>query len=173
MQFLEKDLEQIIYEADKDALRRKGLYISGKLLRQLRIGNYGIADLVEFNRPFFHEGYNNMVKGVVRVYELKQNNISVSAFLQAIGYVKGIKTYLEKRGYENYFNFEIVLIGKDIDKKSEFIFLTDIISANIDDDKLFGSLGGKFALSFYTYSYDLNGISFNHELGYDLTNKGF
>ena len=51
MKFLEKDLEQIIFESGRDSLRERGLSISGKLLRQLRIGNYGIADLVEFVRP--------------------------------------------------------------------------------------------------------------------------
>ena len=45
MTFLEKDLEQIIFETPKEKLQEKGLVIKGKLLRQIKIGNYGIADL--------------------------------------------------------------------------------------------------------------------------------
>ncbi len=44
MKFLEKDLEQIIFESGMDSLNERGLYIRGKRLRQVRIGNYGIAD---------------------------------------------------------------------------------------------------------------------------------
>ncbi len=40
MKFLEKDLEQIIYSADKELLAQRGLEINGTLIRQLRIGNY-------------------------------------------------------------------------------------------------------------------------------------
>ena len=51
MKFLEKDLEDIIFEAPREELAKRGLHIEGKMYRQLRIGNYGIADLVTIQRP--------------------------------------------------------------------------------------------------------------------------
>ena len=46
MSFLEKDLEDIIFETDNDLLFEHGLFIDGQKKRQVRIGNYGIADLI-------------------------------------------------------------------------------------------------------------------------------
>jgi hypothetical protein len=50
MNFLEKNLEDIIFETHENKLRDRGLEISGKKLRQLRIGNYGIADMITYTR---------------------------------------------------------------------------------------------------------------------------
>ena len=51
MKFLEKDLEEIIWDAYKNdklsLINNRGLFINGLIKRQLRIGNYGIADLVQ------------------------------------------------------------------------------------------------------------------------------
>ena len=96
MNFLEKDLEQIIYEADKELLAEKGLRVNGKLLRQVRIGNYGIADLVSIRRPYQDTFFGYQEKGLITIYELKKENISVSAFLQAIGYARGIMRWMEQ-----------------------------------------------------------------------------
>ena len=59
MKFLENDLEEIIYTSGRDVLEQRGLTINGKLLRQVKIGNYGIADLIEFQRPFY-DGPDNI-----------------------------------------------------------------------------------------------------------------
>jgi len=50
MKFLEKDLEEIIFNADMKDLPEKGLHFTGVIKRQLRIGNYGVADLVTFTK---------------------------------------------------------------------------------------------------------------------------
>lgn len=175
MNFLEKDLEQIIYEADKELLANKGLKISGKLFKQLRIGNYGIADLVSFTRPGLdlNSPYEDFKfrKGKIQVIELKKDNISISAFMQALRYVKGIKTYLEKKSIEDKYNVEILLIGKNLDLESSFIYLTDFLISESDyilDDSKF-----EVDLNYYTYKYGLNGIEFNQQYGYNLVNKGF
>lgn len=175
MNFLEKDLEQIIFEANKDLLAEKGLEISGKLFRQLRIGNYGIADLVSFTRPCIDldSPYKDFKfrKGKIQVIELKKDNISISAFMQALRYVKGIKTYLDRKSIAHKYNVEILLIGKTLDLESSFVYLTEFLS--IENEFIFNSNKLEVDLSYYTYTYGINGIEFNFKYGYDLVNKGF
>lgn len=154
MKFLEYDLEEIIFKSDKDKLSEKGLFVQGKLMRQVRIGNYGIADLVEYRRDAFSI--------YITIYELKKDKISMSAFLQAVRYAKGIERYLTKK---NNFNvvFKIVLIGKSLDFSSSLIYLPDLVY-NSENEQM---------LEFYTYSYDLDGISFSEQSSYCLTKEGF
>lgn len=163
MKFLEKDLEDIIWEADNEKLCERGLLIGGKKLRQLRIGNYGIADLITIekyndyidNEPFLH----------ITVFELKKEKAGISAFLQAIRYCKGISTYLEKnKPYLNY-KLNIVICAKEIDTNSDYIFITDLIESE--------SYGMLSSVSNYSFDYNIDGITFKKESGYDLTNKGF
>jgi hypothetical protein len=162
MTFLEKDLEQIIYESGRDLLEEKGLSIEGKLYRQLRIGNYGIADLVSVKRPFYFqwdkEHDQKLFKGEIIIYELKKEKIGISAFLQSISYMKGIERYLEKRGKRDLFNLSICLIGKEIDTSGSFCFL-----ASIDE----------FPISLMTYSYNIDGINFIAHNNLGLINEGF
>lgn len=47
--FLEKTLEDIIFETSNDDLKERGLWICGNKKRQVKIGNYGIADLITCN----------------------------------------------------------------------------------------------------------------------------
>lgn len=82
MKFLEKDLEDIIFNADNESLQSRGLEIRGFKKRQLNIGNYGIADIVTFERSnYIDEEYAEYVGGenkthsrpIITVYELKKN----------------------------------------------------------------------------------------------------
>lgn len=164
MKFLEKDLEQIIFETRNEILMEKGLYISGKKIRQLKIGNYGISDIVTITRPNFIQSEDAENKGcfddvlLIEIYELKQDKISVSAFLQACGYYKGIIEYLRCKRKLNFgYRININLVGKSIDTFSEFIYLSDIF-----DNVLF-----------YTYDYRHDGISFQQHFGYTLNQSGF
>ena len=178
MNFLEKDLEQIIFEADKELLAEKGLRVNGKLLRQVRIGNYGIADLVSIERVYYHTYFERHFKGTITIYELKKDNISVSAFIQAIGYAKGIMRWMEQHpkklkclNIENY-DINIVLIGKNIDKKSEFLYLADLLNNDsLGDNSLIENFN--LSLEMFTYDYDFNGINFTKIKNYSLMNEGF
>jgi len=158
MKFLEKDLEEILEEQlstrnGNGELQEKGLYLPHymRLFRQKRIGNYGVTDLVGVERCG-----NNLN---IDVIELKKENISMSSFLQATRYAKGIQRYLfGKRKIQNVsINIRIILIGKTIDTKSELVFLTDIFE-NID---------------FYVYNYGFDGINFKKIDYYSLINEGF
>jgi len=161
MNFLEKDLEQIIFETDNELLQEKELYISGNKTRQLRIGNYGIADLVTFEKAHYYpkneHGGGFYVEDInITIYELKQNKINLSSFMQAVRYAKGIKRYMEMREFKHDYKLHICLIGKEIDLNSDFIYLADFIDN----------------LTLITYSYEFDGISFKYHTGYKLTNEG-
>lgn len=179
MDFLEKDLEQIIYEATDEQLSEH-LYLSGKRFRQLKIGNYGISDLIFVRREYKqHIDYDKRTSTiidcglVITICELKKDKIGISAFLQAINYAKGVKVFLEKREFYN-FNIEILLCGKSIDTSGGFIYLTDLFNQNEDcipyETEFTRSIK---CIDYYTYSYDFDGIKFNKEYDYRLTNNGF
>ena len=175
MRFLEKDLEDIIWESDRKALRDRGLWISGIMKRQLKIGNYGIADLVTFERElggywdfsYLNDSkeevcnYRNTRSLRVTIYELKKDSIDTNAFMQAIRYAKGIERYIEERGFAFSLKFNIVLIGKYLDMETSFSYLSSIICS---DD---------FHLSCYTYNYKIDGLHFKSEYGYKLKEEGF
>lgn len=171
MKFLEKDLEEIIYNADRNLLEKKGLYIEGTMKRQLKIGNYGIADLVTFNRVSFFENdfdrFNEKGQPLllsytstrleITVYELKKENISLSAIMQAVRYGKGIQDYLNERGFNQEVIINIVVIGRRLPTSESLCYIPDVLNN----------------VSFYTYDYEINGLSFKQEAGYSLLEKGF
>lgn len=170
MKFLEKDLEQIIFETDNAILKSKGLYLNGKPFRQLRIGNYGIADLVYFKRPRKYPNID-IFRGCITIVELKQNKVNVSAFFQAVRYAKGIARYLEKRGIsvEKYIDFKIVLIGSEIDLNSDVVYLPDIFKESKYDR--FDFHESQTSVELYTYSMNINGLSFKEYFNYSLKNE--
>jgi len=150
MKFLERDLEEIIETTNREDLIESGLEITGKLFRQLRIGNYGIADLITiekgFEKGFDGEYYHFFY---VTVYELKKDKISMSAYLQAIGYAKGIQSFIRKR-FNSECYFDIVLIGKKINTDSELCYLPDIFDN----------------VRFYTYEFRIDGLKFQEQKNY-------
>jgi len=173
MKFLEKDLEQIIMSASNEMLQQRGLEIHGKRKNQVRIGNYGIADIIEFQRPSWDDEMKLYHKGVINVIELKKENISVSSFFQAVNYLHGIKRFIElKKPHLQYlFNYRITLIGKSIDVNSSICYLPDIIDSSTDciheEDE------NKLSMDIFTYDYTLDGLKFTSQYGYKLKNEGF
>jgi hypothetical protein len=161
MKFLEKDLELIIWESDNEKLNEKGLPISGKKLRQFKIGNYGIADLITYEKKHLF-GYPFLE---ITVYELKKEKVGISAFLQAVRYCKGISTYFKDNRPNIDFKLKIILCAKEVDKQSDYIFLTDLIFT--DDNGYISKLEN------YSFDYGIDGIEFKKERGYDLIQKGF
>lgn len=164
MNFLEKDLEEIIYTTNREILKERGLEIKGKLYRQLRIGNYGIADLVSvekqtgINNGKFEGHYFN-----ITIYELKKDKIGISAFLQAMSYLKGISDYVDEFYPDATFSYNIVLIGRSVDKYSSFLYMPDFIY-NVCGDNLVQNI---------TCEFGIDGIEFKEHYGYSLSEKGF
>ena len=169
MEFLEKDLENIIWESDNEKLLDRGLccVYGCKLYRQLKIGNYGVADLISVGRSNIYEHEEPHL--IITVFELKKDKVGISAFLQAIRYCKGIKQYLEKRKFYN-FKLNISLIGKDIDMSGDFIYITDLIKNTCSNIESFGVID---EIDFYIYKYELDGLYFDRKYEYSLIDEGF
>lgn len=163
MKFLEKDLEDIICESSNEKLEEKGLSVLGIKKRQLRIGNYGIADIVTFER-ISGNSYEPPYLDIT-VYELKKEKAGISAFLQAVRYCKGISSYLEKNKPDMFFKLNIVLCSKEIDLSSDYIFLTDLIYS-----EQFGRINSIYN---YSFNYGIDGIKFKMESDYNISSKGF
>lgn len=170
MEFLEKDLENIIWEADNKILREKGLPIDGKKYRQLRIGNYGISDIITASKnmeySYAEQEYYSYLD--ITVYELKKEKVGIGAFLQAIKYCKGIQSYLNEKKPDLLYKINIVLLAKSVDLSGEFIYITDLFPKEIEGN--FKLING---VSFYSFNYDINGITFKEVCNYNLIDKGF
>lgn len=157
MDFLEKDLERIIFETDNKVLNEKGLRISGKKLRQVRLGNYGVADLITIARNFkIYEDYSYHIV-VVTVYELKLAKVGVSAFLQAVGYAKAISSFCEKKYPGIPVTVIISLCGRSVDNSGSFCYIPSVVNG----------------VSFTTYDYGVDGIIFSSANSFALINEGF
>lgn len=159
MNFLEKNLEDIIFETPNNLLAERGLKIAGKKFRQLKIGNYGIADLITFNRhtSFHSSGVYQSV--TIQIFELKKDILDLNALTQAYRYKKGIQKYLEIRSLFNSIDvdFEIIIVGKEINSNGDWVHLLDSI----------------YEAEAYQYSYNFNGISFKLTGGWSLIDEGF
>jgi len=146
MNFLEKDLEDIIFESDNELLQERGLPINGLKKRQVNLGAYGIADLVTIER----DPKLNLL--TVTVYELKRGKISNDTLLQLSRYITGVMHYFQDRSIDA--TFKGVLIGSEIDDSSDFVFVTNLIDS----------------VSIVEYTYDIDGISFlqiHNKWGFD------
>lgn len=163
--FLECDLEEIIFTTPKEKLQDRGLRFFGKKARQLRIGNYGVADIITVQKTYLDHPTLIYPQIIVTVFELKKDKIGISAFLQALKYVKGIKSYIKKRGIKADVRFGISLIGSKVDFSGSFIYLTDLINSD--------NLNALNFVDFYTYSYKVDGIEFKKLENYSLTEEGF
>lgn len=164
MNFLERDLEDIVYQTSNQLLQQRGLPIEGIKKRQVRIGNYGIADLITISRDSRHEdpfpngddvNYYFRNDRKITIYELKQNEINHKTLFQAYRYKVGVDQYLEKRELD--YRTEIVLIGKKVEMQSDFCYC----------------LGKIEGITAYTYEYLFDGINFVCQNRFTLIDKGF
>lgn len=161
MDFLERDLEDIIFSSNLHSLQQRGLDISGKRKRQVKIGNYGIADIITISKPTYAEigldGDDMAHHGqiTITIFELKQNKIDVNTLMQSYRYKKGVSSYIQSRCFEA--KVEIVLIGKSIEQNGDFPYLV-------------GELDG---VDIYTYNYLIDGIHFVKRDGFYLNDEGF
>lgn len=169
MKFIEKNLEDIIFESNRLELIKRGLDVRGKMLRQLKIGNYGTADLVTIQKPYFYPktewtNPHHNSSFLVTIYELKKEKIGILAFLQAIRYAKGIKSWFEKSKYYGDYSVDlkIVLIGNEIEKDSVFSYIPDIFETQ-----------GERSVELFLYQYKIDGIHFENNSSWVLTNEGF
>lgn len=153
MKILEKDLKKIIWESENKELRERGFPIAwgAKRLQDLKIGNYGTADMIFSDRV---DGNLN-----ISILVFKEGKIGISAFLEAIRLQKGINQFLNRRKglQQKQVQIYLLLIGSEIDTSGSFCYLPDIY----------------YNIGVYLYSLDINGLSFNRSNGHKLNNEGF
>lgn len=137
MNFLEKNLEDIIYETNNSILQQRGLPIEGRKVKQVKMKGYGIADIITFKRI---DGNHCEIT----IYELKKEFVSSDTFIQAIRYALGITHYLNERKSTLKPKYKIVLIGKRIYHEK-----MDIINNFFE------------MVNVYQYDYSYDGIVFN------------
>ena len=140
MDFIEKDLEEIIWETQKTdegrkLLAERGLDIRGKMFRQFNLGEYGTCDLLTIE---FYDKYPH-----ISVYELKRDLIDVNAVMQVCRYVTAIRRYIKYK-YDSGCDVTSYLIGKTIQTNNDFVFLCNELN-NIE---------------ILLYSIDINGLKF-------------
>lgn len=152
MNFLERDLEDIIFNTDQYHLRERGLHclLYDSIYRQVNLGNYGILDILTIRKD-----NNNFY---VTVYEMKQKQINTNSFLQAVRYVRGLQRMWDIYNLNNHeLHLRIVLIGGSIDDKSDFCYISSVLRS----------------VRFFTYKYDYDGISFESSNSYKLVDEKF
>lgn len=172
MKFLEKDLEDYIFKSSSKSLEDCGLYFIGKKYRKLRIGSYGISDLIYFRRPFYNPYEQIFCKGEITVMELKKDKISVSSFFQAVRYVRGIQRYIEmhRPNLDGKINYNIVLIGSDVNEDSDIRYLTSIFPS-FDFSEI--STDVKTSVSLFTYELIDDFIVFSEASSLKMNNEKF
>lgn len=144
MNFLEKDLETIIWE-NYDACEQRGLaiktatYNHGRRFRQMNLMPAGIADLVNiYYDRFYKELY-------IQVIECKRQVVNADTYLQAKRYAAALLDIIA--------NAEIAHIKKHV----EII----LIGASINTDSPWANaIGQDDSCSSFIYKYGVDGIKF-------------
>jgi len=130
--FLEKDLEDIIFE-NKDKIHERGLPILYEELERQYQVNGKYIDL--FN---YECGDDNSIN--FTIFELKKGRIDFNAYTQIVNYFFDQCLFTKK--HKNIFKVNLILIGSSFD---ESVLLSCILSDIID---------------IYIYKYDYDGIRF-------------
>lgn len=162
MDFLERDLEDIIFNSTQEQLKERGLFIPKNRKRQFRIGKYGVCDIIAFDKPKYDDEdfFCGHHAKEIYILELKKNEVDINAVIQGFRYAKGVRRYLDKRGKTDY-HLNVTIIGKYINLASDFVYLFDAIS------------GYGYSISVLTYKYDVDGLKFTKHSGYYLKDEGF
>lgn len=151
MDFLERDLEDILFECmcskgGRDLLAEHGLDTNGVVYRQVEIGSYGRIDLMTVELDI----YDDSPQMDITVYELKRGTIDVNTLMQGARYITGLTDILSKHDNlkRNNVRLYLRLIGKNIDSSSDFVFLYNMLNERIQ---------------VYTFNFNIEGLFFNYE----------
>ena len=160
----EVTLEDIIYntytengmypegtEAGREKLREKGLHIVGTLHRQVQLGDYGRADLIEV----YKSDNDDLI--YVDIFELKKDRVDSTTLSQAIRYKSALTILLRQHFPDHRVVFGYVLIGA-----TEAGFLSQI-NGGADEDHI-------IPISVYTYTYGVDGIEFTSHVYAGVSN---
>lgn len=139
MNFLEKDLEDIIWEniSNIETLQNRGLDLHKECnyYRQFDLQPYGIPDILGFGYDSISEQYT------VHLIELKKEAVGVKALVQAIRYYTGIKNMMQEKGLKHIV-FHVDIIGSNVEHEVLYLYQKLAVSMNM-------------FLSIMTYNFDL------------------
>jgi hypothetical protein len=169
MDFFERDLEDIIFNAlqteeGRDVLNEKGLNVDFEVgllrtARQLRIGNYGMCDIITMSRgnTEIDEQWGMTQPNLyINVYELKRGKIDADALIQVKRYMTGVEHYMKLFHPKLGVYVRGTIIGRSI-CTNDWVYL----------------VGDLDRIEFYSYSYSIDGIDFKEHNGpYTLTQHG-
>lgn len=149
MKFLEKDLEDIIWEADYGWIRDRGLPIYDNALRQVRIGKYGIADIISWKRYQKTETTNGFLD--IRIYELKRGIVDSKALSQSIRYAVGVRKYIHDIRWKFMMpiRMSLICIGESF-ADDDLFYMCEFNQYSQSD----------MSFDFFRYSYNWDGILF-------------
>jgi len=162
MNILEKEIEDLVQEYINTEKENVFNLDKGILLRQFELGNYGVVDLLHINYLAFNNPDEREKHLTITPIEIKRGKISYNEVGQICRYVKGIGSFISKKGYHDVFNsisVRGILMGKEIDLSSDFVYAMELIES----------------ISVYTFSLNLKtGLQFTKEdFGYTRTDEGF
>lgn len=165
MDFLERDLEDVICDAlntkeGQESLYDKGFHYSFtrghlKYKRQLNLGVYGICDLVISSRDDteISEDWGMLQSRLtIEVVELKKGVLNERSLTQVMRYVKGVERYMQRHHPKSWYVIIPTLVGRSIDL-GDWVYMIDRIEG----------------LRVFTYKYGIDGITFEEHSGYYKT----
>lgn len=154
MNILEKDIEELIFNASKESLQKRKLFLYDNRIRQLNLLDYGIADIVCWHIGMSAPHYRRKI--YIQILELKKEIIDASTLMQSCRYEKGIRKMLKKYNLSKTdLKFNHILIGKKVQTNGDFVFLLDAM----ENCKVM------------TYNLDLDsGLTFNECSNYSIIN---
>lgn len=145
MNFLEKDLETILWESPSECEARgfsvlqMAYFGKGRRIRQMQLGPYGIADLVHV----YYNPQNN--QAWVQIIECKKDKVNADTYLQARRYVSGVKqAFISSDLPRCQVHYSVILVGASLDTSGA---LQHVIADDINCHT-------------YRYSYKVDGIHF-------------
>jgi hypothetical protein len=138
----EKKLEDILFnhltnsDYSQKIDREIDCDISHKVIRQLDIGPYGIADIVAFSEP----DIDRIV--TIRIFELKKGEINKDSLVQILRYKAGLIKHIEELESGIDVSFELYLIGGSVSTQDAFQMIVPAI----------------VELGIYTYDIGVHGV---------------
>jgi hypothetical protein len=146
MTIKENELEDIIMNASPNELAERGLPTFKNKKRQVRMGNYGIADILMWTRT------SRPSELELQIIELKAGVININAVDQICRYLNAVMDFNEMKNlpFNQYKGITLKLIGSSVDKN-----IFEIVKV-INMNKMINVV-------VYTYHLSIDGIKFRYE----------
>jgi len=142
-------MSELIYKADKELLAEKGLVFPYLMLKNVNLGKYGKCDLIHFKKPYYK------VELEIDLISCNRDKISMSSFMDLVTCAKGVHKYV-RENHDIDFKINLHIISKEIDPKSNIVFLPDIFP---------------YIINFYQYKANIDGIYFENLSDFELPDE--